>query len=264
MPFDWHKTRWPAKLLLFGEYTVLDGCMGLGIQIPKFSLQVDGSKHVTSTIPIGHGLGSSAALCLAMFELTEKESFPNGLTFEERFGLLRKMESVYHTSSSGVDLLICAATGPVLIDMDNRHVPKVHSAEIRPPVELALIDVGSRQESNSRFIPRVLHRFKNDPQDSQKWERYKTLTASGIEAFLSGNTDVLGQALTQIREIQCKVGMLAPELGQKLENSSGVWGWKAIGAGGGGSVLVFGQKDFELSPDVRKESVLWRGSVGGV
>lgn len=259
MLFNWYKSSWPAKLLLFGEYAVLDGCMGLGMQIPEFYLKVDISKHVTSTIPIGYGLGSSAALCLAMFELTEKELFPHGPTFGERFDLLREMESTYHASSSGVDLLICAALGPVLIDMGNRNVPKVYTAEVRQPIQLALIDAGSRRESNSSFIPKVLHRLK----DHLKWDRYKTLTTSGIEAILSGDWDVLSQVIEELRIIQCEVGMLPAAVDRCLEKSSGVLGWKAIGAGGGGVVLVFGQNGFELSPEIKKESVMWRGSVGG-
>ena len=293
MSFDWYKSRWPAKLLLFGEYTVLDGCVGLGIQIPEFYLKTTfvhnmvfdysddicklwrvvslgrefkpkKSLAIDSSIPIGYGLGSSAALCLSVLSLTEKEFFPHGLTFGERFDLLRKMEAVYHTSSSGVDLLICAATGPVLINMEDRNTPKIYSANINKQVEIALLDIGPRKEFNSSFIPKVLHRFKNDTQNNQKWERYKVLTNSGIEAFLSGDRNILSGVLTELRKIQYEVGTLTPEMEKGLEMSSGVLGWKAIGAGGGGVVLVFGEVGFQLPSAIKKASVLWRGVGGGI
>jgi mevalonate kinase len=69
-------------------------------------LEVDLTNKLffNSSIPTGYGLGSSGALCAALFDKYKKED-EHGLTKLKL--IFSQLESFFHGSSSGVDPLIC-------------------------------------------------------------------------------------------------------------------------------------------------------------
>jgi mevalonate kinase len=286
MSVDFEKTAWPAKLLIFGEYVILDGGMALGMPLTDFSLQVKSVDSNTplfssdiqkvwnvltlnkeqspphalvidSTIPIGQGLGSSAALCLALYQWGVSEKRVANRSFEERYALLRQMESVYHESSSGVDILIAAATGPVVLEMGR--IPKVHTTQMRGKIWLNLIDVGKRKEKNRSWIPKVLRKFK---ENSEVWSSYALHTSAGIESMVSGSHSELNRVLTELRNAQEKVGILSVDLHAALPNEKSILGWKAVGAGGGGLVLMFSTEKIEAN--AQPFPLIWQGTTSHV
>lgn len=70
-----------------------------------------------SNIPVGYGLGSSGALCAAVYDryALEKVDRMESARYPELRHLLGLMESHFHGASSGVDPLICYLNQPVLI-----------------------------------------------------------------------------------------------------------------------------------------------------
>jgi mevalonate kinase len=132
--------QYPAKLLLFGEYTVLNGSQALSVPFQKFSgkwvkqndsgqmslipeyfrwLQkveiADDAKfeHIVkeynegwtfdSTIPVGYGMGSSGAYVAALYDRYFNDH-PEDI--EKTTSELARMESYFHGSSSGMDPLV--------------------------------------------------------------------------------------------------------------------------------------------------------------
>ncbi|MEL6986390.1 MAG: mevalonate kinase, partial [Bacteroidota bacterium] len=140
-----------AKILLFGEYTVLNGGRALGIPFKKFkghwkfdgSRTIDKSLHAfykyllenfkeefdhanfeneiinglrfKSDIPIGYGLGSSAALCAACFS---RYFYHQEISKMDIKIIFAKMESHFHGKSSGFDPLISFTNQPVVKTLD--------------------------------------------------------------------------------------------------------------------------------------------------
>lgn len=144
--------RYPAKLLLFGEHVVLLGAPALAVPIPRFGGQwawrdpagaaterdgrlrqfargaelaaVRGLDAVAfardlekglffdSDIPSGYGLGSSGALCAAVYDryCLEKTDDPAALK-----AIFAGMESFFHGSSSGIDPLTSYLDQPVIV-----------------------------------------------------------------------------------------------------------------------------------------------------
>jgi len=121
---------YPGKILLFGEYTILDGSKALAIpydeyqgsfkegydqriekyfqwlkeqDVPLDKKKLDSySKSVEfeSSIPIGYGVGSSGALVAATYDLCKAQ---DDLPTRES---LAAMEGFFHENSSGMDPMV--------------------------------------------------------------------------------------------------------------------------------------------------------------
>ncbi len=121
---------YPGKILLFGEYTILEGSKALAIPYDEYSgnfvegydariekylhwlaeqtLPLDKKKlkHLASKlsfesdIPIGYGVGSSGAIVAAAYDIfKEKDDLPEHT-------VLAEMEAFFHTKSSGLDPMV--------------------------------------------------------------------------------------------------------------------------------------------------------------
>lgn len=139
---------YPAKVLLFGEYTILSGSGALAIPFEKFSgkwsyadlpakehsqkhlydfiqkhdcINLDTEKFKTeldkglwfeSTIPQGYGLGSSGALVAAIYDQFGKDKLDHTGVQE----ILAHLENFFHGSSSGLDPLVSYLQRPLKIN----------------------------------------------------------------------------------------------------------------------------------------------------
>lgn len=141
--------KYPAKILILGEYTILNGSKALAIPYDKLSgswsqapLESEESKlsHASllsflehssekyldhkrlkadihsglwfdSSIPSGFGLGSSGALIAAIYATY---GLKRGSIQEDRLALAR-LEDYFHGASSGIDPLVSLVQKPLLI-----------------------------------------------------------------------------------------------------------------------------------------------------
>jgi len=139
----------PAKVLLFGEYTILNGSKALALPYPalqgRWSFESQDSEgrelsreslarflkehksstidwhHLTqdfekglwfdSSIPHGFGLGSSGAFIAALYERYGN----NSLSHDEIRDGLARLEDFFHGSSSGIDPFVSYINKPLLI-----------------------------------------------------------------------------------------------------------------------------------------------------
>lgn len=133
-----------AKTLLFGEYTIIDGGTALSVPFRQFSgswasneegedltpffnflktlsfLNAQKIEHVSSlgwifksTVPQGYGLGSSASLTAAAYELF-CDDIPEGILHVKEN--LATIESFFHGKSSGLDPLSVFFNRSILSD----------------------------------------------------------------------------------------------------------------------------------------------------
>lgn len=172
---------YPGKLLLFGEHLLLTGASALAVPVPAFYGQwkwadtpetgreqqrrlVDFAAYLAeegligpafsedlatglyfeSNIPEGYGLGSSGALCAAIFDrygilpdaaAVRDQPQPDWATLKKVFA---RMESFFHGNSSGIDPLTSYANQPLLIENKTQvRIPKIATWENPPVVFLA-------------------------------------------------------------------------------------------------------------------------------
>ena len=147
--------KYPAKLLLFGEYTALLGGDVLAMPLPQlyaewafgkkfphltlgnhlsavfadfpnYQFNVDlwqswlsSGGYLHSTVPNGYGLGSSGNLVAALFDAFVTKA--DNLDLAELKLILGKIESFFHGNSSGVDPLVSYLNRPLLFSQNTIH-----------------------------------------------------------------------------------------------------------------------------------------------
>ena len=268
----------PAKILLFGEHILLKGATALAAPAPVFSgnwrqsttlphplqweqlravfkrldtsLPFDFQQlnadildgwHFQSSIPQGYGLGSSGALCAALYHrygLTPRAQSPEVLK-----QLLGQTESSFHGKSSGIDPLTSYLNSPLLIR-------DTHSVELvsgyTPPETVSVFLVNTRQPRNTGVLVQwFLEQYERPEFQTEVDAHLIPLHEEMIQAWLSGNGLLFMEQLQQVSHWQRQ--WLLP----MLPSDPGLMDWwqdalesghtrlKICGAGGGGFVLGF-------------------------
>lgn len=258
---------YPSKVLLFGEHLVLDGASCLAIPFPKYKghwvkgigkesldllishvadlpfidrelLQgVYKNKYfLKSDIPRGYGLGSSGALCAAIYELVcpHYHSKSNETVLKE----LASIENFFHGQSSGLDAYVSLVNCP--IKYADKKIEQIDIDLSDWQKELYLLDSGISRSSKN-----LINKFVNDFESSKNKKRLIAANDQLIAELSSQNHQNIENHLQIISEIQFEIldYMIVDSVksiwAQSLETSD--YYIKLCGAGGGGYYLVYGE-----------------------
>ncbi|MEL6862935.1 MAG: mevalonate kinase [Bacteroidota bacterium] len=278
--------NFPAKLLLFGEYSIIQGGQALALPLRLFeaawkwgdknasnndyyqklldftayleasTLSKDINHQVfrqdlneglyfDSTIPQGYGLGSSGALCAAVYQRY-------GLQKTTHLGNLKtlfaQMESFFHGASSGIDPLVAYLQKPLLVNSREAREegaaalfsPDVATAPQSSAFSLFLLDTGRERQTGP-----LVQQFLKDCEDSHYLQRleaqYMPVVEEAIEAFIRQDQSLLWSAFHQISHFQYQYfsAMIPQDLLNLWLNglAQGSYRLKLCGAGGGGFML---------------------------
>lgn len=182
MKWESFQSKVPGKWVLAGEHAVLRGAAAIALPHPELGLslrfepgpagggievlpsegaepileiiaalpeagQISGRLEIESTIPWGAGLGSSAALCVA---LARWFSGPLGLSAAALPDFATKLENRFHGKSSGMDIAVILAGEPVrflrgqnAVPLGIRRLPKFtfHDTGLRARTSLCVAQV---------------------------------------------------------------------------------------------------------------------------
>jgi len=254
-----------AKFIVSGEHAVLAGapCLVYPLKQLRLGVEIVSSKHfeavlngkvlsedlahkvwsaslrsghteealrsskicISTSIPIASGLGSSAALCVALARLTRPEG--------EVFSAAHHAEGVFHGRSSGADPAGVMAKGPILYDVAKGPNYEAFVAAKDAPYTWVLCPSGA-ERSTSHVISNLA--------DSSK----ENLMASLIEVskkiprlLREGSWTALPEAIEEATEIHRKMGLVNESLDAtfKRMRSEGAVATKLTGAGRGGFAL---------------------------
>jgi len=270
--------KFPAKLLLFGEYTVLDGSQALSVPLPhltgkwnkqeesgqmslipeyyRWLQKVDLADEQTyekmvaefedgwtyeSNIPVGYGVGSSGAYVAAMYDryINNGEKDINKATEK-----MAQMEAYFHGSSSGMDPLV-SYTGKAVYKNEKGDFQLLDNIGWPEGFKVYLLDSGIPRETAS-----LVNRYKERTEDKTVTEKIKQhlvpMVENAIHCYLEGENQKLEECVGVISQFQREnFKEVIPDAVQKLwdEISSrpGVY-MKLCGAGGGGYYLVIDSK----------------------
>lgn len=269
------ETFYPAKLLLFGEHSVLQGSQALAMPLSRFSgtwqystdkkLQYDLPKfahylqnlvetnsisldteglsqaladglYFNSNIPRGYGAGSSGALVAAIYDIFCLQKTAD---LVELKAILGKMESYFHGSSSGFDPMICYIKKPVLIKKDK----SIQTIDVsQNELKTFLIDTHIPRKGE-HLIKIFAERFKTPQYSELSSQSFIPEIDDAIAAFLGNLPDTLFNAVHNISLFQYRYYEEGIPLAFKnvwLEGlSSDIYKLKLCGSGGGGFILGF-------------------------
>jgi mevalonate kinase len=282
----------PAKVLLFGEYTVLMGSSALAIPFNHYSgqwkyyskidpvlqdwvnklhqLKVDLSPFLfldefeqavqnglnfKSDIPTGYGLGSSGALTAALFSQYGKDL--NRLSLEELRTILAGAESCFHGKSSGIDPLISYTEKAIRFQIDTG--PELVQIG-EQNLDFYLINSQKPRETKT-LVANFNTLLEEDANFRESMHKLGLLQDEAINTFLSGDTQRLWAIAIEISTIQLNsMYWLIPEPVKSLFEEgikSQNFVMKLCGAGGGGYFIRINSPGFKLDTEDNKEYSDW-------
>ncbi len=292
------RRNYHSKLLLFGEYSLMEGSQALGMSYRPFKARLSAggttkqtqsqdpwSNHILkqyyqnylgtqpelqtrldlqrlgrdienglsleSDIPVQSGLGSSGALCAAVYgNYAFNPLKPGEVQSKGNWRSLRnifiEMESWFHGRSSGFDALISYLDQALLLEEDGEisevSIPENENAA----ASVFLINTGLKA-ATGRLAGDFLNEFygRNKNQGRETGDALKSLNNSCIRAFLMGDKQGFNLVMKELSEFQLKnMPGLVPLNVRKawargLKSNS--FKLKICGSGGGGYILGFSE-----------------------
>jgi hydroxymethylglutaryl-CoA reductase len=193
--------------------------------------------HVRSRIPVAMGLGSSAALAVAIIRAFDKLLGLN-MGDEAINKLAYKCEKLAHGKPSGIDNNIATYGEPVLYNKSS--VTKNQSISLSEPLPIVIASSGIRGITKDQ-VAGVHSRFnKNKVLYTTIFDEIDELSIAGAIALKSCDYDTLGSLMNVCHGFLNALQVSTPEL-EKMVNiarSNGAIGAKLTGAGGGGSIVA--------------------------
>ena len=207
--------------------------------------------HVRSRIPVAMGLGSSAALAVAIIR-----AFDKLLGLNMGNGAINKLayecEKLAHGTPSGIDNNIATYGEPILYNKSS--VTRIKSISLSEPLPIVIASSGIRSITKDQ-IAGVRSRFnKNTGLYTTIFDEIDELSIAGTVALKSCDYDTLGSLMNVCHGFLNALQVSTPEL-EKMVNiarSNGAIGAKLTGAGGGGSIVALCPgEEFEVAQGLR-------------
>ncbi|TNF24239.1 MAG: mevalonate kinase [Deltaproteobacteria bacterium] len=258
----------PGKAILLGEHFVVHGAPALAVpvrgrevevrvspgpgewrvqgnalayvrtMVEHLGLDPDGlALTVGGTLPIGSGLGSSAALAVALVRALGVRDT------EEVRRLAHGLERLAHGRPSGVDDAVAAYGRPVWFEggvVTPIEAPAalplwIATTPPGPSTKVAVASVARWGEAHPERFGRLLDASRAD-------------TERGRELLAAGAWERLGALLDDAHVRLSEVGVSTPTLDAvcAAAREAGAWGAKLTGAGMGGAALVLAPNDLDL------------------
>ncbi|MGY5151028.1 MAG: mevalonate kinase [Candidatus Nitrosopumilus sp. bin_6a] len=188
---------------------------------------------IESDIPLGVGLGSSSACCVAgagaisrLFKKTSKE---------EILELAIEAEKTIFENTSGADCTVCTYGGIIEYDKKNGF----NKIESEPNFHLVIAN--SKIEHSTKSIVENVKQFKekNEEKFSTLCDKESKLVEDILELLKNNNIMEIGQRINENQEYLETIGVSNEKLQRMIKiGQDKSFGAKITGAGGGGCIFA--------------------------
>ncbi len=204
---------------------------------------------VESDIPLGVGLGSSSACCVAgAAAISRLFTEP---TKEEILELAIAAEKTIFQNTSGADCTVCTYGGIIEYDKKNGF------AKIESEPNFHLIVANSNIEHSTESIVSGVKKFKeeNEMEFAKLCDNESKLVEDVLKLLESNNTKELGKKIIQNQEYLETIGISNEKLRNMIQiGQKSSFGAKITGAGGGGCIFALtDESNLEASINQFKE-----------
>lgn len=189
--------------------------------------------EVESDIPLGVGLGSSSACCVAGAAAISK-LFENN-TREEILKLAIEAEKTIFQNTSGADCTVCTFGGLMEYDKKNGF------SKIESEPNFHLVIANSNVEHSTESVVAGVKKFKenNEEEFSKLCQDESHLIENVLELLKKNNIKELGQKAIQNQEYLERIGISNDKLRDMIQTGQkSSFGAKITGAGGGGCIFA--------------------------
>lgn len=191
---------------------------------------------VRSTIPIGHGMGSGAAVSVAIVKGV-CAALGRALTADQVAELSLEAEREFHGNPSGVDSAVVARDEPIYFV---RGKPPQGIAVGEGPFRFLIADTGIPSPTHKVVAELKALRDREQARvDSYLWE-LGSMAGIAREIIRGGSPQELGLCMTRAHAILRELGVSSAELDRLVETAleKGAAGAKLTGAGRGGAMIA--------------------------
>ncbi len=220
---------------------------------------------IDSQIPIGRGMGSSAALSVATVACFLK--FYTGKEFEKDKinNLAYKIEKHFHKNPSGVDNSASCYGGLVYFRKEFEFLKNISKLNFKIPKnieeKLYLIDSGKPEESTLRMVSNVGKEYNQKPKKIEKiFIELEKLTKRMLLSIITKNEDLFMRTIKENEFFLEELGVVSDKTKELIKDLKNFGQGKITGAGGhkkGSGFILFWlknnkRKEFNLFLDKYK------------
>lgn len=202
---------------------------------------------VTSDIPIASGLGSGAAISVAIIRaLAIFADRADAITREEISALAYEVERLHHGTPSGVDNTVIAFEQPVYF-IRREPQPIIEPFAIARPVRLVIGDTGVRSGTKD-VVSDVRRRWAADRARFEAiFDACGRLAEAGRLALAAGELATVGELMDQNHEWLARMTVSSGPLDRLVAaaREAGALGAKLSGAGRGGNMIALVTRETE-------------------
>lgn len=209
----------------------------LGVFVESFNLSLPhGVKiHVQSDIPIGCGMGSSAATILSvMHAVSHYLQIP--LSQENLFKLALEAENMQHGHSSGLDLRVAMQGGCLYVHGDHIEERPV------PSISLYVVNTGTPVTSTGQCIEKAAPYFKSS---SSLGDEFADVTIAMDAALQQSSQHIFSAAIRRNHQLLAAIGVVPDQVKrfiagvETLGGAAKICGAGAVAGDNAGAVLVY-------------------------
>jgi mevalonate kinase len=197
--------------------------------------QFTGHMKITSSLPIGAGLGASAALCVALGKWCLSKEW---IVESELHEFSRALENLFHGESSGVDIAAAIACHPIRFSMEKKG--QEMSCRWKPNWYLSY---SGQRGMTSECVAKVKElRVRNrelSEEIDQDMRESVALAEKSLAMSESEGTKHLVDAINTARSCFERWGLVSGKLSGHIQMllEKGAWTAKPTGSGDGGFVI---------------------------
>ena len=190
---------------------------------------------ISSTIPVASGLGSGAAVTVALTRAVAAHlGFP--MTDEEVNAFSYEIEKLYHGTPSGIDNTVVTYARPVYF---MKNAP-IQTFKVGQPFTLVIADTGI-SALTKESVEDVRRLWMNE---RSRWEtvfdKIGEISFTARRAIEAGKNELLGELMNENHGYLQKMTVSSPELDRLVEAAlhAGAVGAKLSGGGRGGNMIA--------------------------
>lgn len=200
------------------------------IELPKSGWRLT----IWSKIPIGRGLGSSAATSIAIIRALTK-AVMKVITPKDLIKHSFELEKIHHGTPSGIDNTVISLEKPILFRKDREPSP------INPGSMYFIVGDTGISKKTGDIVAHVAEARNKNPEQFDRWfTQIGHIARDGALALKDGDAKRLGKLMDENQNLLQRIGVSSPEL-ERLINAAkmrGALGAKLCGAGRGGCMVA--------------------------
>lgn len=181
--------------------------LGLCLEMLNINLTQGMQIHVTSTIPIGCGMGSSAATILSIIHAMANHAGVQ-VPSQQIYGLGLQAENMQHGISSGLDLHVSLYGGCSYIN------DKIITPRPMPVIPMYLVNTGSPKSGTGECVAAVAHHFKQ----SSIGDDFADVTNAMVSGLQHGSITNIKFTIAANHDLLVKIGVVPGIIQQFIEN----------------------------------------------